>query len=257
MTCYANCGRSLGVALALAALATPAAASDTSKLSIYQPLTLQDAYPTSTDTVQVQSSASWDDTHDGHDLVTVRPVVKWGAFEHLQLSAGLPYRLGNADSSYGGDPFVGIFYQFTEDKGVLPAIAVSQSVHQYIGTLQGTEPNTTLLVTKSLTGDKDGTELHFNFSYRRHFDGAPDDRLDRTRFVVGVSQPLGDKLTILADYVRQEDRQVGDLTNLVETGFRAQVGKDDVVSLGAGIGIGADSRRARVLIGVQHAIHAW
>lgn len=238
-------------------MSSVAIASDTSKLSIYQPLTLQDAYPTATGTVQVQSSASWDETADGHDLVTLRPVVKWGAFEHFQLSAGTPYRLGDANSSYGGDPFVGAFYQLTEDNGAMPAIAISESVHQYYGTLQGTEPNTTLLLTKSLSGDKAGTEVHLNLSYRHHFDGAVDDRVDRTRVVVGVSQPLGAKLTILADYVRQEDRQVGDLTNLIEVGFREQMGKDDVVSLGAGIGIGADSRRARVLIGVQHAIQAW
>jgi hypothetical protein len=252
---WAVLGSLLGGVSGLIGVPGAAVATDTSKLSIYQPLTVQDAYPTSTGTVQAQTSVSWDETKDGHDLVTVRPVLKWGAFEHLQIAAGGPYLLGNTDSSGSGDPFLGVTYQFAEDRGLLPAMAFSQSVHQYYGALQGTEPVSTFLATKSLTGSKDGTEIHLNVSYRHHFDGALDDRHNRTRFVVGISQPIGDKLTVLADFVRQQDRQIGDLTNLIEVGFRREIAKDSVISLGAGVGIGVDSRRARVLIGFQHAFH--
>lgn len=233
--------------------ALPAAALDPSKLSIYQPLTVQDAYPTTTGTVQVQGSARYDETSTGRDLIDLRPVVKWGAFEHFQLSFAAPFRLGDASSSRSGDSLVAAFYQFAEDRNGFPAMALSQSVHEYFGDLHGTETVTNLLATKSLSGDLSGTEIHLNLSYRRLYDGAMDERENRYQVVVGVSRAIGEDLAILADFVRQDDRRVGETSNIIEVGERWKTGDNSIISLGVGAGIGDQSARARVLAGFKHA----
>lgn len=241
------------VGLVASAYAVPAVALDPAKLSIYQPLTVQDAYPTTTGTVQVQGSTRYDETSTGRNLFELRPVVKWGAFERFQLSFAAPYRLGDANSSRSGDSIVAAFYQFAEDRNGLPAMAASQSVHAYYGDLNGTETVTTLLATKSLPGCLAGTEVHLNLSYRRLYDGAADERDSRYRLVVGVSRAIGRDLAVLADFVRQDDRRIGESSNILEVGARWKAGADGIVSVGVSAGFGDQSLRARVLVGFQHA----
>lgn len=231
-----------------------ASATDTAKLSIYQPITVQDAYPTAEGAVQAQSDVRWDRTHEGKDLIEIRPVVKWGAAYHLQLSLAAPYRIGDAASSHSGDVIAAGFYQITEDSDLLPAMAVSASVHPFYGAQKGTEVLGGYFVTKSLTGSRDGTEIHLNVTFRHLVDGASDDRTDRTRVVIGISQPMGEDLTVLADFVRQDDRRLGESSNLFEAGLRRQIGEDNVVSLGIGFGTGDQSLQGRVLVGFQHVL---
>ncbi len=231
----------------------PALALDPAKLSIYQPLTVQDAYPTTTGTVQVQGGARYDRTSTGRNLVDLRPVVKWGAFDHFQLSFAAPYRVGDADSGRSGDSIVAAFYQFADDRNGLPAMALSQSVHAYYGDLYGTETVTSLLATKSLSEGLAGTEVHLNLSYRHLYDGASNERDSRYRLVLGISHAIGRDLAILADFVRQDDRRIGESSNILEVGARWKAGADGIVSVGVGAGFGDQSPRARVLIGFQHA----
>ncbi len=137
-------------------------------------------------------------------------MAKWGLFDHAQFALATPYTAGNASSSQSGSVILGGFYQFTDDRGIIPAMAFSTSVRPYYGSLHGTEINTQYLATKSLTGSRDGLSVHFNLSYRRLFDGAVDDRNYRVRFVAGVSLPVGDDLTLLTDVVRQDNRRIGE-----------------------------------------------
>ncbi len=88
-------------------MAAPARAAEPERLSSFQPLTIQDAYPTRFGQVELEAAFRWDRTQGGNDLFEPRPRIKLGAFPGLQLSVGVPYRLGNAAGTDQGDVEVG------------------------------------------------------------------------------------------------------------------------------------------------------
>ncbi len=232
-------------------------AAEPSKLSAFQPLTVQDAYPTSFGTIDTEVSGRWDRTRSDRNLDELRPTLKWGAMENLQLSVSAPYRFGNDDQSDSGEVTVGGLYQLTKDHGVLPAIALATSIAPPYAERQGTDTDLTFIASKSLASGEHSPRVHLNLSWRHTIDNSADNRENRYIAVIGYSHPLGAKTTLLGDFVREQERERGADSNLLEIGMRHEMAPDWILSVGAGAGIGDDSPQARLLIGVQHSFHLF
>lgn len=226
-------------------------AAEPAKLSSFQPLTVEDAYPTRFNRVEAETIFRWDHERDNKDLFEPRARVKWGALENLQLSVQVPYRLGTTSDRDSGQVVFDSLYQFTKDRDGLPAMAISPSIAPSLGQQQGTETNLTFLATKSLSGKQEGPNLHLNLSWLHIIDNAATDRENRYRAVVGYSHPFSKDTALVLDFVREQRRERGSNSNFVEIGVRQRVAEDLTFSVGAGAGIGEDSPDARVVVGLQ------
>jgi hypothetical protein len=95
--------------------------------------------------------------------------------------------------------------------------------------------------------------LHANAVWYARIDPAPEERPHRYRVVISASQAVRADTVLVASYLREsQERGEGDL-NLVRLGFRHRLA-DDRTSLGvlAGFGIGRDSPRFEIGLGVLH-----
>lgn len=243
----------------LAWMAGTAAAAEPERLSSFQPLTIQDAYPTRFGQVQLEAAFRWDRTRESNDLFEPRPQIKFGVFPGLQLSVGVPYRLGDAGSTDQGDVEVGALYQLSDARGaVLPALAIEGGVLFPLGPREGTETNLALLATRPLTErGTAGPALHLNVAWRHMADGSPTEREDRYVAAVGYSHPVSQSTTLLVDFVREEERRRGREANLIEVGVRQRVAENLVLSAGIGFGIGDESPSTRIIVGVQHSFRLF
>jgi hypothetical protein len=251
-------GRILGTAAAIAIFCLPRAAeADPQGLSRFVPITVEDAYPLATGEFELQATGVWvHDTHDrrGDDLVTAQPTLKLGPFPGAEVYAGLPYRFGDASRRDGGDEVFGAFYNFNNQRDLLPAFAVNASyANPYGADAHSGESTLRMIATKSLGDPYSAPRLHLNLTWYRLTDPTATERADRYETAIGYSQSLTAHTAAVVDYVWAEKRSRGAQSNLIEAGLRHELDEHWAISGGAGVGVGAQSQDFQLLFALQRS----
>jgi hypothetical protein len=243
--------------IAAVLLLPQAALADPQGLSRFVPITIEDAYPVAPGEFELQATGVWDhDTHDrrGDDLVTAQPTMKFGPFSGAEIYAGMPYRFGDASRRHGGDEVFGAFYNFNEQRDLLPAFAVNASYANPFGAdARSGESILRLIATKSLGDPYSAPRLHINLSWYRLTDPAATERTDRYETAIGYSQSVAPHTAVVVDYVWAQKRSQGAHSNLIEAGLRHELNDHWSLSSGAGVGVGAESQDFRLLFAVQRS----
>jgi hypothetical protein len=227
--------RTLAVAILVAVAAVVRA--DDYEIDSDFPLRVEDATPTDYGEVDVQVSTTYEHTRHGRDLVNVGPRLKWGALPDLDVQVQTPILAGDADRTGSRDLQLRSQWRFLHERGLLPALAVQGELDAPTG-VDSVGLDTVLegIATKTISAEPARDELHLD-AYWYHA-GAPhmDERKDRYRIVVGWTRRLWPGTLLVADGVREQDRNVGHHRNLLEVGLVQSAG--DRLHLAAGVGAG-------------------
>lgn len=217
------------------------------------PASVEDAYPTAFRNREFQIGPRYERTAEGDDQILLNPRLEAGPLRNAQLGITVPVLLGSADQTGSGDITVDALYNFNTEGLTLPAFSLAGRAEFPTGEARaGVDAEFKLLVTRSITNRLD--RIHLNLVYLRA--GAPDatERRDRYAAILGYSGRLGPDMILVADVLREQELEKGLETNIVELGLRRQITPLFVLSLGAGVGIGAESPDFRITVGLQRTL---
>lgn len=247
----------MGVLAAVAALfaAAGAAHAQTDHLNLEEglPARVEDAYPTAFRNREFQAVPRYERTSDGSNQVLLLPTLELGLVRNAQLKLAVPVFVGGGDKTGSGDIRLDGLYNFNVEGLTLPAVALAARADIPSGRQRrGVDTELKLLATKSISNRLD--RLHFNAIYLRA--GSPDlsERRDRYALVLGYSGRLGPDMMLVADVVREQERERGAESNLIELGLRRQLSPLTVLSAGGGVGLGDESPEFRITVGLQHSL---
>ena len=242
----------------LASGAAAAAPPDPQALAPNYPVEIEDALPVPQGSLVVQLDQRF--TRDRgmgatSDLGQPEAVFKLGAAKGLQLDFSPSYSYGSSSSADRGFGTIDALYQFTEDKGLLPDLAV----HAYYqaGYGHGGPSDQTILrglLTKRLGDTVEAPRVHLNLTWTHVISPTVDARDDQYAVGVGYSMLLETHTALVVDYVHSQRPDRHDpYENLVDVGLIHQFSPQWSVAFGAGGGVTASSPEARVFVGLQRS----
>ena len=242
----------------LAWAAGTATAVEPERLSSFQPLTIQDAFPTRLGQVELEAAFRWDRTREDNGSFEPRPRIKLGALPGLQLSVGGPVpprgREQRQPGRRGGRCAVPALRRA---RRLLPALHRGRAaLFPMAARGHGDEPGAACDQAADQRGTA-GPALHLNVAWRHMIDGSPTEGENRYIAAAGYSHPVSRSATLLANFVCEEERQRGRETNLIEAGVRQRVAENLVLSAGIGFGIGDELPSARIIVGIQHSFRLF
>jgi hypothetical protein len=236
------------------AAGSPLVAADHLNLEDGLPLQVEDAYPIAYRGREVQGIFRYERSRDDEDQFMLVPQVEIGIWPNTELSIRAPFHLGDGNRTGSGDVHIGGLYNFNTESILLPALAVE--VEGVIPTGKdnsGFDTTFKFLATKSVS--RMGLDrIHLNLAWIRNAAPLPTEREHRYAAIIGYSRRIAADWVVLADFVRQTERERGEDSNIFELGFRWQITPLTVISFGAGAGVGGDSPRARAVVGFQKSI---
>ncbi len=247
-----------GAVCASAARAACAAPPDPQALAPNYPVEIEDALPVPQGALVVQLDQRFTrdrGTGSTSDLGQPEAVFKLGAAKGLQLDFSPSYSYGSSSSADRGFGTVDALYQFTEDRGLLPDLAV----HAYYqaGYGHGGPSDQTILrglVTKRLGDTAEAPRLHLNLTWTHVISPEADARDDQYSVGVGYSMLVLKDTAVVVDYVHDQrpDRHDPD-ENLVDVGLIHQFSPEWAVSVGAGGGLTRTAPEGRIFVGLQRS----
>ena len=216
------------------------------------PLEIQDTAPTDTGKIQVQGSAM-NEQSDAGDRLTLEPNIQWGVAENMHLSVRSPYYLGEESLRTGsGDIYAGMLYSFLAEGQWMPGAAVLGELVAPTGEgSDGLDTTLTLILSKQITKESSEDRVHVNVQWYHNSIASPGEREDRLTYVIGYSRKLSDKAVLVLDFVRRDEVQEGQASNLMEIGFLYQLSSKVVLGAGLGTGIDEDSPDLRMGVSLQ------
>lgn len=217
------------------------------------PTSLEDAYPTAYRNREVQFFTRYERMRDGSDRVTLNPRFEFGPFRNAQVSIEAPFYTGSGDKTNSGDVRVEALYNFNTESRKLPAFAIAGRITAPSGRdSRGVDTAVKFIATKSISNRFD--RLHLNLELERNAGARFDERNTLYRAILGYSGRIGADTLFVADFVRRQERMRGENSNIIEAGIRRQLNPLTVLTIGAGAGIGEQSPRFQISIGVQRSI---
>lgn len=217
------------------------------------PTQLEDAYPTAYRNREIQFFTSYERTRDGRDRVTLQPTLEFGVFRNAELKFTAPFFAGSADKRNSGDIQAELLYNFNTESHALPAFAVVGRVTAPSGRRSaGLDTAVKFIATKSISNRFD--RLHVNLELERNGAARFDERNTLYRAIFGYSGRVGADTLLVADFVRKQERLRGENSNVIEAGIRRQINPLTIITFGAGVGIGEQSPRFQIRIGIQRSI---
>jgi len=239
----------LGAVVGLLA-ANLAHAGDVDDLDIFLPTTLEDAFTGEPKEAAAQAGLRFD-RRRGHDDLQIFPQFQISPSAGLLLNFSSPYVVGSGERANQGEVSAGALYNFNRETRELPAFALAVDAGTPIGPGdRGTQLQLTGVATRTLDPSAH-RRLHLNASWSTRFAPAADERHNRYRFLAGYSQLLDRHTALILDFVREQQERRERDSNVIEIGFRHRLGERVTSGFGAGIGIGKDSPRARVLFSLE------
>jgi hypothetical protein len=239
-------------AMALA-LACGHALADVSNLERGLPAQVTDAEPIGRGEKQVQLGSSFDRQRNRETQLTLEPQVQWGFADRWQASLSVRGIGGSADNTGSGDIGVQVFRKLSDEGTLLPALAAELQLALPSGkNTLGIDPTLRAIATKTLGSRPKTHQVHLNLAWTRNNRPDAGERRERAQAVVGYSTPIGDKTAFVADLVREQQREVGEMATIAEVGIRRELAKQTTLSLGAGAGRGSPSApRWRLNAGIE------
>lgn len=241
----------IAVLIALALCGLPATAADHGNLEEGLPAQVEDAYPTAYRNREIQFVTRYQHNDDGTDEVLFRPVFEYGIWRNTQIAVESDFLTGNADRTGCGDVSVHALYNFNTESLAWPAFAIDAGITAPSGRdSEGVDSSAKLILTKTLFGLH---KMHFNFVWHNNDEPEDDERSDRYAAIFGYSMPLNADTILVADYVREEQREEDMDSNIVELGVRYKFNPRTVLATGLGFGIGEESPDVRAMFGLQYS----
>ena len=109
-------------------------------------------------------------------------------------------------------------------------------------------------MTKTVSKRDNVDRLHLNLEYLRNNERRAGERSDRYRAVIGYSTRISGESVFVADFVRQSELMRGENSNIIEAGVRYQLNPLTVLSFGGGAGVGEESPKFRITLGIQRSL---
>lgn len=236
-------------------LGASGAAAQTDHLNLEEgiPTQVEDAYPTAFRNREFQIGPRYERADGGGNRVQLDPRIEIGPLRNTQLAITVPVLLGSADQTGSGDIQVDALYNFNTEGLSLPALSLGAQADFPTGEgRQGVDAQFKFLATKSISNRL--ARLHLNVIYARAGDPSPSERRNRYRAILGYSGRFGPDMILVADAVREQLREEGANSNVVELGLRRQMTPLIVLALGIGAGIGEESPDVRITLGLQRTL---
>jgi hypothetical protein len=262
-SCRARRSNAIPLALVVAALVAidmapvPAAADDHFNLEEGLPVTTEDAYPIVYRGAEFQSVFTYERSRDTdkHDLFSLEPRFAYGLFPRFQITPRVSYALGTADGRDSGTAGIDGVYQLNDETPIVPIFSLSGSFnHPYGFEHSANETVLKLIVAKNIDPEKEGEDIHINLAWTHNYNPTDEERADRYEFGIAYAHPIGEAITLVVDYVREQDLERNKTANLIEAGMRYRVSDELALAAGAGVGIGRDSPSFRFTMGLQRAL---
>lgn len=232
---------------------TASAQTDHINLEEGLPTELEDAYPTAYRNREFQFFTRYERQRDGSDRVVLTPRFEYGLFRNAQVSVTVPFYTGSADRTGSGDIRIEAFYNFNTESRKLPAFAVVGRITAPTGKdSAGLDAAMKFIATKSISNRLD--RLHLNLELERNAGARFDERNTLYRAIFGYSGRVGADTLFVADFVRRQERLRGENSNIIEAGIRRQLNPLTILTLGAGAGIGEQSPRFLISVGIQRSL---
>ena len=218
------------------------------------PTDLVDAYAIEPKSFIAQGAVRYERTDNDRDLFTFRPKVLYGIAPFAHLEASVPVYTGNADRTGSGDIRLGGHYQFLDEKGLVPALAILGSADIPTGKdSAGLDTTVTLAATRALPifGGDANDRIHFNISWLHNAGHRSFEREHYYRAAFGYSRELVHNWIGVIDFVREEYRIKEMEANILEGGALYHLDDHIALSFNAGVGIAAESPDFRLGAGFQ------
>jgi hypothetical protein len=216
------------------------------------PTDLVDAFALDPKVFAAQGFVRYEQTDNDQDRFLFRPKVAYGIAPYAHIEASVAVFSGDADRTGSGDIRLGAHYQFLDEAGVVPAMAIIPGVEIPTGKdSRGLDTSLTLAVTRSLNLGDGNDRIHFNASWLRNAGSNDFEREHYYRVAFGYSRQFMENLTLVADFVREEQRVKKQEANIIEAGAAYQFDDHMTGSLSLGFGIAAESPDFRIGSGFQ------
>jgi hypothetical protein len=247
------CHTALG--LAVMACLAQAAVAQTDHINLEEglPTRLEDAYPTAYRNREVQFFTRYERTREGEDRVTLNPRAEFSLARNWQFKVAAPFYTGSADRTGSGNVRMEAFYNFNVESLYVPAFALVGGVEFPSGKdSAGVDTTAKAILTQTISNRLD--RLHLNAEITHNAGRMLDERSTRFTGVFGYSGRLGPDTILITDIVRQQERRRGENSNIIEVGIRRQLSPLMVLSVGAGAGVGDQSPKVLITIGIQRTL---
>ena len=212
---------------------------------------LDDATPIEYGKKEIQGVVRNTDEPDGNKML-YQPQVTLGLLPNSQLTVAVTFYSGDVDRTGSGNVSGEFLYNFLQERGNWPALAVALEAELPTGErARGVDVAGTILATKTLAGSLT-PRVHVNLAWK-HNGGRDKDteKENMLKTVVGASVKAGEGTTVVLDLVAEQKEEKHKESKVLEAGMRHDLTEELLVGVGAGVGFGADSEEYRVTVGVQ------
>src|SRR4051794_28141009 len=133
------------------------------------PVDVADAYALEYQSVAAFGIVRYQRTDSGQNDWLLQPEVKYGFAPKWEADLAIPFQEGSFKGTGGGNIRVGALYNFLDDEGMWPAMAVAPQIELPTGRAsRGLDIGVTLAATKSLANvipGASGDAVHANFAW--------------------------------------------------------------------------------------------
>ncbi len=242
------------VAGALCLAVMPMQAADHMNLEEGLPTELEDAYPTSYLNREIQVAGRYERKNNGDNQFRLNSSLEYGFARNWQGKISVPFIVGEGDKTGSGDIGLEAFYNFNVESLSMPAFALSARANVPTGrNTQGVDTTLKFIATKSLGSSAMLHRMHLNLIYKRNASPQAGKRSNRYGAILGYSRRVGPDTIFVTDFVREQELQAGQTSNIIELGLRRQMTPLRVLSLGAGVGLNKTAPDFRVTAGFQQS----
>ena len=249
-----NVGRAL-LAFLLIAVASPATAVDHSNLEEGLPVEVEDAFPIGFRGRELQLSTRYERTDDDKNRFRIEPRLEVGVFRNAQVRVLAPFLLGSADKTGSGDVAGEAFYNFNQETIVLPAFSTAVQARFPTGRdRKGVEFQVKGILSKTIPGTSRFQRVHANVTWTGNASAGDEMRDSRWKGVLGYQLRVTSDWMLVADVLREEEREKGKASNIAELGFRVPLTPLIVLSAGVGAGFLDESPPFRATVGLQYEL---
>jgi hypothetical protein len=258
-----RCARVLLLAAAAAATLpiSGARAGEVHDLQRGLPLEVEDTVTAGDHQLQLQAAARYERADGGGDTLTIEPQLQYGITDRFHVEVSYPIIAGGGDRTGSGNVVAAGLYRFLDEDHagfggdhIWPSLAVKGQFELPTGVnADGLDTDIRFIATKTLTQAESQDRLHLNVAWIHNAAAESDERHNAFALIFGYSRKLDDKTVFLADLIRQQERQEGEDSTILEAGLLRQVSERVTLAGGVGFGLGDDSPPIRLTVGVQYS----
>ncbi|MBN1603549.1 MAG: hypothetical protein JW915_18205 [Chitinispirillaceae bacterium] len=251
---YNHINRLLTVSFLWLSLFISDASPDHMNLDENFPLRVEDAYPLAYRDREVQVYFQYVQQLEQRYRMDLTPILEVGFPLNMQLEIEVPLIFGNTDKTGSADIRALLLYNFNMEGVLFPALTFEAAIDIPTGkNSEGVDPSFKFILSKTLDDGK-LCRIHLNGEYGLNVGKQDTEHQHLYALVAGYSQRITPNSILIFDFYREREREKNVVVNFLETGTRTQLNPLTVISIGGGIGIGQESPRFQVTVGLQRSL---